>query len=134
VFRIFTILYFPKIFLTFSNLLYKITTTTEIDLTLTWSSKKSYIIMLLLVKSIHFISVLILSALPIAQKARLPLTGSKNRAPVQVKHTFFTILSDADKHLRNIKKIKTQLFSACGKRKKKCFLILEDESLLILLP
>jgi hypothetical protein len=121
VFRIFTILYFPKIFLTFSNLLYKITTTTEIDLTLTWSSKKSYIIMLLLVKSIHFISVLILSALPIAQKARLPLTGSKNRAPVQVKHTFFTILSDADKHLRNIKKIKAQLFSACGKRKKNVF-------------
>jgi hypothetical protein len=31
-------------------------TTTEIDLTLTWSSKKSYIIMFLLVKSIHFMS------------------------------------------------------------------------------
>jgi hypothetical protein len=29
------------------------TTTTEIDLTLTWSSKKSYIIMLLPVKSIN---------------------------------------------------------------------------------
>jgi hypothetical protein len=32
------------------------TTTTEIDLTLSWSSKKSYIIMLLPVKSIHFMS------------------------------------------------------------------------------
>jgi hypothetical protein len=31
----------------------KITTTTEIDLTLSWSSKKSYIILLLPVKSIH---------------------------------------------------------------------------------
>jgi hypothetical protein len=33
----------------------KITTTTDIDLTLTWSSKKSYIIMLLPVKSINII-------------------------------------------------------------------------------
>jgi hypothetical protein len=42
-----------------SHLPRKITTTTEIDLTLTWSSKKSYIIKLLSVKSIHFMTLII---------------------------------------------------------------------------
>jgi hypothetical protein len=38
-------------------------TATEIDLTLTWSSKKSYIIILLPVKSIHFMGLRLYHAL-----------------------------------------------------------------------
>jgi hypothetical protein len=45
-----------KYFQSISSTAPKITTTTKFDLTLTWSSKKSYIIMLLPLKSIHFMS------------------------------------------------------------------------------